>query len=469
MSDAVDAMLAVPNGFTVAAAGCGKTELLGQIAAHEKSGRQLILTHTHAGVAAIKRRLGRMNVPASKYHLETIAGWCLRYGAAYPEISGVAPAAEANPDWEAAYPGAEWVVRTPLGKRIICESYDGVLVDEYQDCILSQHAVVTALSEILPVRGVGDPLQSVFGFADDPVVSGKEIEAVFQEQEPLLHPWRWTRPGENAALGEWIQEARQQLVDHGRLRLDADAPVSWVQYDDQDTWAEACKGVGGAGESTVAILQWPNQCIELAKRLGGRWPVVEKFDHPELFDCADALAAGDGVRAARALFEFLAARTTRLGPALRRLVDAITDGRSTTRFSKHPLHAERLRRLADAPSAATALELLEGVLAEREWWVYRRECVYQLRAALQECIDEPPSSIPDAAAAARTRARHRGRRMHARSIGTPLLVKGLEFDHSIVLWEPHHFSLEGLYVAITRGSKSLTVVSRRRVLSPEES
>lgn len=54
-----------------------------------------------------------------------------------------------------------------------------------------------------------------------------------------------------------------------------------------------------------------------------------------------------------------------------------------------------------------------------------------------------------------------------RTIGTPLLVKGLEFDHAAVLWDPEHFSVEGLYVAITRASKSLTIVSRSRDLVPE--
>ena len=65
------------------------------------------------------------------------------------------------------------------------------------------------------------------------------------------------------------------------------------------------------------------------------------------------------------------------------------------------------------------------------------------------------------------RARHHGRQAHRRTIGTPLLVKGLEFDHAVLLWEPDHLSVEGLYVALTRASKSLTIVSRSRMLLPE--
>ena len=42
-----------------------------------------------------------MRVPHGKFHLDTIAGWCLRYGAAYPSISGFRPNAEGDPEREA--------------------------------------------------------------------------------------------------------------------------------------------------------------------------------------------------------------------------------------------------------------------------------------------------------------------------------------------------------------------------------
>lgn len=50
-------------------------------------------------------------------------------------------------------------------------------------------------------------------------------------------------------------------------------------------------------------------------------------------------------------------------------------------------------------------------------------------------------------------------------IGTILLVKGLEFDHAIVL-EADSLSKKELYVALTRGAKSLTIVSSSPTLSP---
>lgn len=473
MASAVEAMLASRRSFAVAAAGCGKTELLGRIVADERSGRQLVLTHTHAGVAAIKKRLTDMRVPRDKFHLDTIAGWCLRYGAAYPAISGYQLGAEADPDWNTTYPGAEKVCRTALGRRVLGASYDGALIDEYQDCSLTQHALVLALAACIPCRGVGDPLQTIFGFRDDPVVPWATIQSDFDVvSDALTEPWRWRRHGCNTRLGEWLVSARIQLETTGQVVIANDAPVTWVPHDgsvlDQDAWSEACHDVNvGSNESVVAILKWPNKCKELARRMGGRWPLVERFDDPDLLRLGATLVNATGPGTVEAMFGFLSDRMTSMGTALKTAVDAIKAGRGISRITKYRDHAERLSALASAPTPANALAWLEGVIAHKEWSLYRRECVFQLREALRQCTRNTFEGLPEAVAAARTRARHRGRVTHRHTIGTPLLVKGLEFDHAVLLWEPDHLSIQGLYVAITRASKSLTIVSRSRTLRPE--
>lgn len=476
-------MLRSRRSFVVAAAGCGKTELLACLVADQRSGRQLVLTHTHAGVAAIKKRLVDLRVPHDKFQLDTIAGWCLRYGAAYPSISGYRPGAEADPDWAATYPGAEKVCRTALGKKVIRESYSGVLVDEYQDCSLKQHALVSALAECIPCRGVGDRLQTIFGFRDDPVVPWATINSDFEVvDDALTEPWRWRREGRNAALGDWLVAARQQLEMTGRLVIAEDAPITWVQHDaatsPPEAWAAACRSVAApASETVVAILQWPAECMDLAKRLGGRWPIVERFDDPDLLQLGVKLVDADGPTVVGALVEFVSERMTAMGTALKTAVDAIKAGRGVSRITKNRDHADRLSALANSPTPANALAWLEGILAHKnDWWLYRRECVFQLREALRHCTGITFAELPDMVAAARTRARHRGRLAHRRTIGTPLLVKGLEFDHAVLLWEPNprpgraarHFSTQGLYVALTRASKSLTIVSHSRTLIPAD-
>lgn len=470
--DAVDAMLRSTRGFAIAAAGCGKTELLAKLVADPRSGRQLVLTHTHGGVAAIKKRLADLGVPREKFHLDTIAGWCLRYGAAYPSISGYHPRAEADPDWEATYPGAEKVCLTALGRRVLAESYNGVLIDEYQDCSLKQHALVRALAGSLPCRGVGDPLQTIFGFRNDPVVPWDTVKADFEIVDGhLIEPWRWRREGRNAALGDWLVAARSQLETDRSLVVAHDAPVTWIPCGDEDnaaTWATACRNAGAPKESLIAILNWPNTCRDLAKRLGGRWPVVERFDDPDLLQLGGKLATADGPTLVVELVAFVAARMTGIGTALETAVKAIREGRGISRITKHRDQAERLAAVAAEPTPANALAWLDSVLMDRhsDWWLYRRECAFQLREALRHCAGTTFVELPDLIAQARTRARHRGRPSHRRAIGTPLLVKGLEFDHAVLLWEPDHLSVEGLYVALTRAAKTLTIVSRSRTLIP---
>lgn len=51
-----------------------------------------------------------------------------------------------------------------------------------------------------------------------------------------------------------------------------------------------------------------------------------------------------------------------------------------------------------------------------------------------------------------------GRSAAARVVSRPLLVKGLEYDHVIIL-DPTAYGAQELYVALTRGSKSVTVIS----------
>ena len=80
-------------GSIIAAAGCGKTEQIAN-AALLCSGRRLILTHTHAGVDVLRKRLGKLGVPRNKYRLETIAGWCLRYASSFPGRSGLSKSSQ---------------------------------------------------------------------------------------------------------------------------------------------------------------------------------------------------------------------------------------------------------------------------------------------------------------------------------------------------------------------------------------
>lgn len=73
------------KGYVIAPAGFGKTHLIA-MAVLASSGRQLILTHTFAGVNSIKTKMAGLGVRASQYQVDTIASWALRLCLAYPSV-----------------------------------------------------------------------------------------------------------------------------------------------------------------------------------------------------------------------------------------------------------------------------------------------------------------------------------------------------------------------------------------------
>ena len=57
-----------------------------------------------------------------------------------------------------------------------------------------------------------------------------------------------------------------------------------------------------------------------------------------------------------------------------------------------------------------------------------------------------------------TRIRHAGRKIGPRSIGSTLLVKGLEFEHGVVV-HAATMTKKDWYVALTRATKTLRIVA----------
>jgi hypothetical protein len=94
----------------------------------------------------------------------------------------------------------------------------------------------------------------------------------------------------------------------------------------------------------------------------------------------------------------------------------------------------------------------------------RDELWREMKRAIREHRTNPSASLRHTVWNQRNRLRHIGGRVDRTALGTPLLVKGLEFDHAVVLDAADHGEAESLYVALTRASRSLTVLSSQSVL-----
>ncbi len=259
-----------------AAAGCGKTEAIVRAVA-QSEGKQLVLTHTNAGVAALRSRLRRYSVSESKCRVETIASWLLKYVIAYPSMSGLANSYPVGADWEQVCPAAQTLFAYPFIGDVLCATYAGVFVDEYQDCTQQQHQIILKICEYgLPVRVLGDPLQGIFGFQDDPLVEWRtDVEARFEPLPELLTPYRWkqtaTHPDANPSLGEQLVDVRKKLLAWERVELDDYSEIKWQQWSDLQEQA-ACKMVRSG--TVAGIHQWPSDAHAIARRMAGEYQSI---------------------------------------------------------------------------------------------------------------------------------------------------------------------------------------------------
>lgn len=146
----------------------GKTEAIVRTVGTYCSDPQLILTHTHAGVDALRQRFRKHQVPTSRYHVDTIAGWAWSWVRKYPLNAGYDGPGDV-PGWNDVYDSMSALLERDFVKQGILNSYAGVIVDEYQDCTVPMHKLMVQLKCLLPCRVLGDDLQGIFGFRDDPL------------------------------------------------------------------------------------------------------------------------------------------------------------------------------------------------------------------------------------------------------------------------------------------------------------
>jgi DNA helicase-2/ATP-dependent DNA helicase PcrA len=113
--------------------------------------------------------------------------------------------------------------------------------------------------------------------------------------------------------------------------------------------------------------------------------------------------------------------------------------------------------LVDNPTPANRLALLDGFHGRDGSYCFRREMFYAMRAALLICVSRPSCTLADAIWEVQSRARHAGRIVAKRCVGSTLLVKGLEFDHAVVVHTPN-MKRKDWYVGLTRASGTLRLL-----------
>jgi DNA helicase-2/ATP-dependent DNA helicase PcrA len=442
------------NGAIVAPAGHGKTEVIAKLAALGQ--RTLILTHTNAGVHAIRARLKRLGVPHPKVSVDTIAGWAMRYAHAFP---GVAKPPEGLPQggaqWDQLYWGAAYTLQIKAVREVVEASYERILIDEYQDCGGPQHDLAIALSSIVPTLIFGDPMQGIFEFAGATLSWNDDIHAHFPLVGTLTTPHRWV--SKNPELGEWIAETREKLRCGEPIEL-SDPRITYRETSDAFDMATLFDGIDGKEGSFAAIHCNKTICYRLAKAASGGYQAIEEI-------------AANRLSAFAASWDRAPGQAEKIQAIKELTIDCFSirragDGEGTT-----PEEAAIKVEIGEAVAALTARG--EDGLASNFWalsrkyprWkLYRSELWRDAERTMAEVTSGRAEDMTCAVATIRQRVGVAGRRLPKRTVSTPLLLKGLEFDH-VVIPDATHFARERqaqaklFYVAISRATRSLTIAS----------
>jgi AAA domain len=198
--------------YVLAPAGYGKTYLIAE-STSRSAGRQLVLTHTYAGVNALRSKMRMLGISEKLYHIDTIASWALRLCLSYSGTSGWNTERPANNEqWSGLYGACARLLDYVFIRRIVRASYAGLYVDEYQDCSTAQHGIVLKLAHDLPTRILGDPLQGIFDFEGQaPVDWERDVAGTFPLLGQLDVPHRWKRVRADD-LGNWLSMVRTRLA-----------------------------------------------------------------------------------------------------------------------------------------------------------------------------------------------------------------------------------------------------------------
>ncbi|MGJ8517615.1 UvrD-helicase domain-containing protein [Carnimonas bestiolae] len=459
-------LLAITRGTVTAPAGCGKTQLIAQaLTSHRSSKPILVLTHTNAGVAALRDRLDRAGVPTNAYRLSTIDGWAIRLISTFPSRSAHDPETLqlANParDYPAIRDAAWKLLQAGHISEVLKASYAHLIVDEYQDCSVPQHSIVYFLSLILPTCVLGDPMQAIFGFRGNTLADWNQQVCVhFPVVAELTTPWRWRNAGAEA-LGQWLLEARRLLAAGQSVDLRSGPPeyVTWVQTippNDHPQRLAAARTAPPTSDGRVLIIA-DSRNRAAQQSVASQTPGASTVEAVDLKDLI-AFASSFDVEAPYALEQLLKLAQsvmTNVGVAeLRRRLESLARG-----TARNPPSDAESRALAfkHEPSLSAAVALLSELRALPNVRVHRPGILYGVLKTLREASS---GIVPLDEAARRVREENRllGRPLPKRAVGSTLLLKGLEAEVAVLL-STEGMTAQNLYVAMTRGSMKLVVCS----------
>lgn len=504
MSDAsVAAALRSPARLVVveAPAGCGKTfqgaQYARDVAGSVGAARVLILTHTHAACDVFASRTRGGDGSVDTRTIDSLIG---QIAAVYhpslglPADTGAWARSRKDGYNELAAKVAKLLRASPIIARSLAQRYPVVICDEHQDASAHQHEVMTALHEGgASVRIFGDPMQRIYGGRKKSEIDAdnqrwQRLKEQAETFEQLDEPHRWS--GGSQALGRWLLAARTTLRTGGQIDLSGALPrgISVIVADNQSPMHRGGYLLAKTDSRPIyALVEATNSLLVLASQnatvnalrafFGRRVPIWEGHMRESLAVLVGAiqLHRDDAVQIAQAVVTFLEQVTTGFSPSAygNTLLCEVSGGCSTRRTGKPATLQTLARMILDQPNHKGAAKLLNRLHELRETdpafdpikLDYCREFWDAVRLAK---FDDPAEGFVEIS---RRRSYSRPP-LPAKAISTIHKAKGLECNDVLLMpCDAQHFGDTPaarcrLYVAMSRGKRSLTFVVSRKSPSP---
>lgn len=463
------------KSFVVAPAGYGKTHTIAICLKYTK-GKQLILTHTHAGVASLKDKIQSQGIPNNLYRVETITSFAQKYVNAFYCGNDIPEQEDRRLYYSFIIDKAKNILKIPSVRDVVRSTYAGLFVDEYQDCIIGQHHLIKELASILPTRVLGDHLQGIFDFNGDVLVDFDRDLNDFDKLPDLVEPWRWK--DNNPGLGESLKKIRGLLEQTKIIDLsEYETGIRILKIEENDKYSyqsEYNKKIWDLSNEDNVLIIHPNSTNlnvrkDFTSRFNNAFFLVEAIDSKDFYGISRKL---DSVN------------STNIYSTIYNLIPGLFNG-CTSRdkwFNSNRVKNKRSRedknyiisigrnieQLKQKISLALISETLKKIKRLPDMKCYRQELLWDLCEALEHA-EYKGTLVYEAMKEIRNRKRRGGRKLNGRCIGTTLLTKGLEFDVVAVL-DAHKFKCpKNFYVAITRACKKLIIFTNNKILSPYKS
>jgi hypothetical protein len=506
------------KSLLISPAGYGKTHTIVECLKYTE-GRQLILTHTHAGVASIKEKIVKACIDPKAYSVETISSFSQRYLNAFYTGNDIPDQNnKGRNDTETDYHSfvidkTGTLLLSPLIRRVIKASYNGLFVDEYQDCTILQHRLIMEISNLIPIRILGDPLQGIFDFIGDVVDFNADLGG-FKRFPDLKVPYRWYKSGNNNSLGELIKGYRDPLKSGGSITVKMNGgsglyviPVSEGDFENpRSKYRKKISSLilnknNNPDFESLLIIVPEYLDIKKGYKRGGiaeRATILSKIDYSNKVVLLEAIddkafygiardvdmiieSIANAKKPIKKLYDVLSKIFSKTSPAKRNNVGLNDWIFNKPKEIKSDYHIKS-KRADDRNLCSSLKQYFDKLIANPSYkGVYvliqfmindlnikrkpRREVLSSLLKSLSGSINND-ISVYESMKAHKNVIRRVGRKVKGKCIGTTLLTKGLEFD-TVAILDAHRFDCpKNLYVALTRCCKNLVVFTESSKLGP---